>query len=69
MFSDGGAAGAKRVDTPDVRSRTIEMSNVNVFKEMVGMIDVQRSLESYQKVIQTMADLDKLAVSRVGKLA
>jgi flagellar basal-body rod protein FlgG len=69
MFSAGAAAGAKRVDAPDVKSRTIEMSNVNVFREMIGMIDVQRSFESYQKVIQTIADLDKLAVSRVGRLA
>ncbi len=69
MFRDNGAAGVGRVEAPAVKSRTVEMSNVNVFKEMVGMIDVQRSFESYQKIIQTIADLDKLAVSRIGKLA
>jgi flagellar basal-body rod protein FlgG len=57
------------MENPEVKPRSIEMSNVNVFKEMVGMIDVQRSFESYQKVIQTIADLDKMSVNRIGKLA
>jgi flagellar basal-body rod protein FlgG len=69
MFKDGGKAGASRMEKLQVMSRSIEMSNVNVFKEMVGMIDVQRSFESYQKVIQTIADLDKMSVNRIGKLA
>jgi flagellar basal-body rod protein FlgG len=69
MFKDGGQAGASSMENPEVKPRSIEMSNVNVFKEMVGMIDVQRSFESYQKVIQTIADLDKMSVNRIGKLA
>lgn len=69
MFSDPGRAGLEKVAVPKVKVGTVEMSNVNVFKEMVEMIDVQRSFESYQKIIQTMADMDKIAVSRVGRLA
>ncbi len=69
MFRDDGGAGAKRVEKPEVKSNFLEMSNVNVFREMVGMIDVQRSFESYQKIIQSIADMDKLAVGRVGRLA
>ncbi|MHB8090669.1 MAG: flagellar hook-basal body protein [Syntrophales bacterium] len=69
MFRDEGTAGAKRVANPDIKSHMLEMSNVNVFKEMVGMIDVQRAFESYQKIIQTITDMDKLAVSRIGRLA
>jgi flagellar basal-body rod protein FlgF len=68
LFRDPGAAGMKRMDNPEIKPRQLEMSNVNAIKEMVEMMDIQRSFESYQKVIQTIADLDKLAISRVGKL-
>ncbi|MCX6225385.1 MAG: flagellar hook basal-body protein [Bacteroidia bacterium] len=68
MFNDPGAAKVKKMDNPEIKPLHIEMSNANVIKEMVDMIDIQRSFESYQKAIQTIADLDKLAISRVGKL-
>jgi flagellar basal-body rod protein FlgF len=55
-------------DRPEVAQGTIELSNVNIIKEMVDMIDIQRSFEVYQKVIQTMSDEDKIAVTRVGRL-
>jgi len=55
-------------DNPDVAQGAVELSNVNVIKEMVDMIDIQRSFEIYQKVIQTMSDEDKIAVTRVGRL-
>lgn len=69
LFTDSGDAKVKKMDNPEIKPRHLEMSNANVVKEMVDMIDIQRSFESYQKVIQTIADLDKLSVSRVGKLA
>lgn len=69
MFMDQGGAGVEKIARPSVKSRVVEMSNVNVFREMVGMIDVQRSFESYQKIIQTIADMDKISVSRIGRLA
>jgi flagellar basal-body rod protein FlgF len=69
LFTDPGTAGMKKMDNPEIKPRQLEMSNVNSIREMVDMIDIQRSFETYQKVIQTMADLDKLATSRVGKLA
>jgi len=46
-----------------------ELSNVNVIREMVDMIDIQRTFEVYQKVIQTMNEEDKIAVTRIGRLA
>lgn len=69
LFTGTGAAGMKKMDNPNIKPQQLEMSNVNSIKEMVDMIDIQRSFETYQKVIQTIADLDKLATSRVGKLA
>ncbi|MDQ5985832.1 MAG: Flagellar basal-body rod protein FlgG [Syntrophus sp. SKADARSKE-3] len=56
------------IDRPGVVQGAIEMSNVNVIKEMVDMIDIQRSFEVYQKVIQTITDQDKISTARIGRL-
>jgi flagellar basal-body rod protein FlgF len=69
LFMDPGSAGKKKVATPDFIPRHLELANVNAIKEMADMIDIQRSFESYQKVMQTIQDLDKLSTSRVGRLA
>lgn len=69
LFMDPGSGGMKNLEKPEVSSRHLELANVNVIREMVDMIDIQRSFEFYQKVIQTIADLDKLSTGRVGKLA
>ena len=68
LYIDDGTAGVKKVDRPDIASGSIELSNVNVINEMAGMIDIHRSFETYQKIIQTLTDLDKMSVSRVGKV-
>ena len=59
----------QKVDKPEVAQGMVELSNVNVIREMVDMIDIQRSFEVYQKIIQTISDQDKTATSRVGRLA
>jgi flagellar basal-body rod protein FlgG len=69
LFTDGGEAKMKKMENPTVKPRQLERSNVNPVREMADMIDLQRSFETYQKAIQTIADLDKMAISRVGKLA
>jgi flagellar basal-body rod protein FlgF len=69
LYRDSGKAGIKKVDRPDVASGFIELSNVNVVKEMADMIDIQRTFENYQKIIQTQSELDKLSTSRVGRIA
>ena len=58
----------KTEDNPEVRGEQLETSNVEVLKEMVEMIEVQRTVESYQKVIQTLSDFDKLSTNRLGRL-
>lgn len=68
LYIEDGTAGIKKVDRPDIASGSIELSNVNVINEMAGMIDVHRSFETYQKIIQTLTDQDKLSVSRVGRV-
>jgi flagellar basal-body rod protein FlgF len=68
LYIDDGTAGIRKVDRPDISSGSIELSNVNVINEMAGMIDIHRSFETYQKIIQTLSDQDKLSVSRVGRV-
>jgi flagellar basal body rod protein FlgG len=68
LYIDDGSAGVKKMDRPDIASGTIELSNVNVINEMANMIEIHRSFETYQKIIQTLADQDKLSVSRIGRV-
>ena len=69
LFMDPGNAGVADKDDPLVRQGHIELSNVQVVKEMSDMIDMHRSVEFYQKVIQTIADQDKMATNQIGRLA
>ncbi len=68
-YIDDGSAEQTKSDTSRVSGGYLEASNVNAMKEMVDMIDVNRSFEAYQKIIQTMSELDKISTNRLGKLA
>ncbi len=61
-------AGAQESDDSKVRSGYLELSNVQAIQEMVNMINIQRTFESYQKTIQTINDQDNSSTNRVGKL-
>ena len=69
LFIDPGQAGLKKPDVKNIQSGYLEMSNASIMKEMVQMIDIQRSFELYQKAIQTVSAQDELSVNRVGRLA
>lgn len=69
QYIDDGTAGVKKNDAYRVSGGYLEMSNVNAMKEMVEMIDGHRSFEAYQKIIQTMSDLDKLSTNKIGRLS
>jgi len=52
-----------------VRQGYLELSNVNVVKEMVMMVEVNRAYESYQKVIQGIFDtVNRKTVNDLGRL-
>lgn len=51
-----------------VRQGFMEQSNVNVVSEMVDMINVTRTYEANQKLIQSIDKTLELAVSSVGKV-
>lgn len=69
IFSDPGTAGQRQIKNAEIRSGHLEMSNVQALREMIDMVDLQRSIETYQKVILTIGEQDKLAANRVGKLS
>jgi flagellar basal-body rod protein FlgG len=67
-YQDPGSAGLQDEEKPAVQSGYLELSNVQTVKEMIDMIDIHRHVEAYLKVMQTISEQDKLAVSRLGKL-
>ncbi len=46
----------------------LESANVNIATEMVSMIEVTRGYESYQKVIQTIDNLNSKVVNEVARI-
>lgn len=52
----------------DIRQGYLEMSNINVVKEMVEMINITRAYESNQKLIQTEDEMLDKSVNTVGKV-
>ena len=69
LYLDSGTAGMKKPPSPEVASGYLELSNVNMILEMTGMIEINRSFEYYQKMILTLSEMDKMSVSRIGRLA
>jgi flagellar basal-body rod protein FlgG len=67
-FVDDGKAGLKNAANYKISSGYLEMSNVNAVKEMIDMMEIQRTFETYQKVILTLQDMDKISTNRIGKL-
>ena len=68
LFRDTGKAGLVEKEESVVKQGHVEMSNVQVVKEMVEMVGIHRSVEVYQKVIQTIGDQDRMATSQIGKV-
>jgi flagellar basal-body rod protein FlgF len=67
-FIDDGKAGIKNAEGYKIAGGYLEMSNVNGVKEMINMMEIQRTFETYQKVILTLTDMDKISTNRIGKL-
>ncbi len=51
-----------------IHQRMLERSNVNPLKEMVRMIEIARSFESNQKVLQSIDKMMEKSVNSVGKV-
>ncbi|MBW2306804.1 MAG: flagellar basal-body rod protein FlgF, partial [Deltaproteobacteria bacterium] len=51
-----------------VQQGSLELSNVNVVRAMMGMIDALRAFESYQKAVRSLDEASQKAVNEVGRL-
>tara|TARA_B100000686_G_scaffold138292_1_gene145712 strand:- start:320 stop:1111 length:792 start_codon:yes stop_codon:yes gene_type:complete len=51
-----------------IRQGFLEQSNVKSVDEMVKMIDTVRSFEAYQKMIQTIDQLDERSANSIGRI-
>jgi len=70
LFALNGSEVAKeKAEGFKVMQGYVETSNVNGTRVMTEMIDISRSYESYQKVIQFLDDATKKSVNEVGRLA
>ena len=67
-INNDDAAGMREEEKPQVRSGFMELSNVQIVREMVEMINIQRTFESYQKAIQTIDEQNEASTSRIGRL-
>jgi flagellar basal-body rod protein FlgG len=67
-FVGNEKAGLKNANEYRIASGYVELSNVNAIREMTDMMEIQRTFETYQKMILTMQDLDKISTNRIGKL-
>ncbi|MBN2322365.1 MAG: flagellar basal-body rod protein FlgF [Spirochaetes bacterium] len=63
-----GAAFVKEADRPKVRQGFLEQSNVNPVTEMVNLIEVHRSYEANQRMIQSHDAALGKAVNEVGRV-
>jgi len=61
---------AKGVEPPqtEIRQGFIEQSNVKSVDEMTKMIETVRAFETYQKVIQTIDQVDERSVNSLGRI-
>ena len=57
------------VESLYISQGSIETSNVDPIKEMVGLINTQRAYESFQKVIKSFNDTYALSIRNVGAVA
>lgn len=67
-FVDNGKAGVRTATDYSISGGYLEISNVNAVREMTDMMEIQRTFETYQKMILTMQDMDKISTNRIGKL-
>ena len=56
----------QQVDSPAVEQGSLEMSNVEPIKEMVGLIATQRAYEAFQKVIKSFDTSYSQSIRSIG---
>lgn len=69
LFENSERGNEQKAEECEIKHQTLELSNINIVKEMVKMIDVLRLYESYQKVIQSLDETTSRATRDVGVVA
>ncbi len=69
LFDVKEGSAPEPAESPDVCQGSIEASNVDPIKEMVGLINTQRAYESFQKVMKSFTDTYSLSIRNVGTVA
>lgn len=65
---EGPEADEKAPDVFEVKQGQLEQSNVEVVQEMTNMITTNRYYESFQKLMQTIDELNAKVISDVGRV-
>lgn len=68
LFRATGKEKAKKAKDVFVQQGFVETANINSLREMISLIDIQRSYESYQKVIQSIDSINGKAVNDIGRV-
>lgn len=58
----------EQVEKPEILQGMLEDSNVEAITEVTRMIQIQRSYEGMQKLMNTDHDLQRRAIERIGKI-
>lgn len=66
FLSLDGEASAIPSDTFSIQQGHVEMGNVDPVRGMVEMIEALRVFETYQKILETMDDVDAQSINDVG---
>lgn len=67
MYVPRDSAGGVPVEQPEIMQGYLELSNVNIVREMVDMISTQRHYEANSKVIRAIDQSLQKTVNNVGK--
>ena len=69
LFSVKEGFAPEAVESPDLSQGSVETSNVDPIKEMIGLINTQRAYESFQKVMKSFTDTYSQSIRNVGAVA
>lgn len=68
VFQNPNAQNIKLNDNPNIKSKTLERSNVNPMNEMVSMMTSQRALQSASQILKMYDQLLGKAVTEIGRV-
>jgi flagellar basal-body rod protein FlgF len=68
FIPEGTETTPNKAENVEVKQGSLELSNVNAVKSMTEMIEVHRAYEAYQKVIQSLSEINAALINQVGSI-